>query len=102
MSMHRRMRTITPVLPTEMDAHRGLAYSLWLPEAGRSAVPDAGRSPIGGIVILHGAGSCKENHHDFARAALAAGFAALAFDQPGHGDSQGPMDGGVLGDPAAM
>jgi uncharacterized protein len=102
MSMHRRMRTITPVLPSEIDVHRGLAYSLWLPEAGRAAARDPGRSPVGGIVILHGAGSCKENHHDFARAALAAGFAALAFDQRGHGDSPGPMDGGVLDDLAAM
>jgi alpha-beta hydrolase superfamily lysophospholipase len=85
------MRTVTPVLPSEIDARDGLAYSLWLPDAPRS-----------GIVILHGAGSCKENHHDFARAALAAGFAAVAFDQRGHGDSAGPMDDRALGDVAAM
>jgi hypothetical protein len=35
-----------------------------------------------GIVILHGAGSCKESHHDFARAAIAAGFAAIAYLSP--------------------
>jgi alpha-beta hydrolase superfamily lysophospholipase len=51
-----------------------------------------------GIVILHGAGSCKESHHDFARAAIAAGFAAIAFDQRGHGASEGRMDGRVLED----
>ena len=90
----RGLRTVTPVLPAEMDSNRGLAYSLWL--------PDAGREPAGGIVILHGAGSCKENHHDFARAALAAGFAALAFDQRGHGESAGPMGAGALEDVAAM
>jgi pimeloyl-ACP methyl ester carboxylesterase len=72
----------------------GLAYSLWLP-ADREAVH-------GGIVIIHGAGSCKESHHDFARAALAAGFAALAFDQRGHGESDSPMDGRALSDVAAM
>ena len=88
------MRTITPVLPTETGVRDGLAYSLWVPEP---------RQPLaGGIVILHGAGSCKENHHDFARAALAAGFASLAFDQRGHGESEGPMDARVLDDVAAM
>jgi alpha-beta hydrolase superfamily lysophospholipase len=94
MSMPKRMRTVTPVLPSEMDAHGGLAYSLWLP------APD--KTPQAGIVILHGAGSCKENHHDFARGALAAGFAAVAFDQRGHGNSAGPMGAGVLDDVAAM
>jgi fermentation-respiration switch protein FrsA (DUF1100 family) len=42
-------------------------------------------------VILHGAGSCKENHHDFARLAAANGWAALAFDQRGHGASEGEI-----------
>jgi alpha-beta hydrolase superfamily lysophospholipase len=89
--MARRTRTVTPVLPNEIDAHEGLAYSLWLPDA-----------PVGGVAILHGAGSCKENHHDYARAALANGFAALAFDQRGHGDSPGPMGDGALDDIATM
>jgi uncharacterized protein len=92
--MRRRARTITPVLPVEIDLRDGLAYSLWLPEGGRT--------PLGGVVILHGAGSCKENHHDFARAAIAAGFAALAFDQRGHGDSPGPLDARALDDVATM
>lgn len=85
-----RLRTVTVALPSEIAVHRGLAYSLWLPKPRRR------RS--GGVVILHGAGSCKENHHDFARAALAAGFAAIAFDQRGHGESEGPMDAQVLED----
>lgn len=86
------MQPVTPVLPTEIGVQDGLSYSLWVPE----------EAAAGGIVILHGAGSCKENHHDFARAALAAGFAALAFDQRGHGASEGKMDGRVLEDVAAM
>jgi alpha-beta hydrolase superfamily lysophospholipase len=90
----RQTRTITPVLPDEMSIKEGLAYSLWLPASHVSL--------RGGVVILHGAGSCKENHHDFARAALAAGFGAIAFDQRGHGDSEGPMDAGVLDDVASM
>lgn len=82
------------MLPDELDALDGLAYSLWLP-AERV-------EPGGAVVVLHGAGSCKENHHDFARAAVAAGFAALAFDQRGHGESPGPMDGRAISDVAAM
>jgi pimeloyl-ACP methyl ester carboxylesterase len=54
------------------------------------------------VVVLHGAGSCKENHHDFARAALSADLAAIVFDQRGHGESAGPMDGRALADVAQM
>jgi alpha-beta hydrolase superfamily lysophospholipase len=90
----RQVRTINPVLPDEMAVEDGLAYSLWLPASGLR--------PRGGVVILHGAGSCKENHHDFARAALASGLGAIAFDHRGHGESEGPMDGRVLEDVASM
>jgi alpha-beta hydrolase superfamily lysophospholipase len=78
------MRTIHPVMPTEVGRHAGLAYSLWLP---------ADAPPNGAVVILHGAGSCKESHHDFCRALLPVGLASIAFDQRGHGDSDGPMAG---------
>jgi pimeloyl-ACP methyl ester carboxylesterase len=81
-------------LPSEIGVHDGLAYSLWLPKAAAH--------PPAGVVLLHGAGSCKENHHDFARAALGAGLGAIAFDQRGHGESQGPMDGRALDDVARM
>ena len=50
------------------------------------------------MLILHGAGSAKESHHDFARAAVALGLAAVVFDQRGHGASDGPMDARVIGD----
>jgi uncharacterized protein len=79
-------------MPSEIGVHDGLAYTLWLPSAPAR----------GGVVVLHGAGSCKENHHDFARAALAAGLGAVAFDQRGHGDSEGPLDGRALEDVVAM
>jgi uncharacterized protein len=78
--------------PSEVGVHDGLAYTLWLPQTPARA----------GVVVLHGAGSCKENHHDFARAALGAGLGAIAFDQRGHGESPGPMDGRALGDVAGM
>jgi len=87
-----RPRTVTPQLPTEIGVHEGLSYSLWLPTA----------PPPGGVITLHGAGSCKENHHDFARAAIGAGLAAIAFDQRGHGDSEGAMDGRALDDVVAV
>jgi alpha-beta hydrolase superfamily lysophospholipase len=90
----RRTRTVTPIQPTERGTHEGLAFSLWLPA-------DLDASP-GGVTILHGAGSCKENHHDFARGCVAAGLAALAFDARGHGASTGKMDAGVLDDVGEM
>jgi uncharacterized protein len=90
----RRLRPVTAALPTALATHDGLSYSLWLPDPGSAN----GR----GVVILHGAGSCKESHHDFARVVLAAGFAAIAFDQRGHGTSAGPMDGRVLDDIVAI
>lgn len=88
------MRTVTAALPDEIGACDGLAYSLWLPGSGQDA--------RGGVVILHGAGSCKESHHDFARVVLAAGFATIAFDHRGHGPSEGRMDHRVLEDVASI
>jgi alpha-beta hydrolase superfamily lysophospholipase len=90
-----RARAIDPVRPARSGVEAGLAYSLWLP----SSAPTAAGA---GVVILHGAGSCKESHYDFARAALPLGLAALTFDQRGHGESDGPMDGRALDDVAAM
>lgn len=78
----------------ELGSHDGLAYSLWLPPA--SSAPPAG------VVVLHGAGSRKENHHDFARRARAAGLAALCFDARGHGASGGALDARVIADVATM
>jgi alpha-beta hydrolase superfamily lysophospholipase len=87
------MRTASEARPTEIAVHNGLAYSLWLPE---------GRAARGGVVILHGASSCKESHHDYARVVLGAGLGAIAFDQRGHGASPGPMDARALSDITAM
>lgn len=88
----RRLRTVTVSLPSEIAVHDGRAYSLWLPSGPAR----------GGVVIVHGAGSCKESHHDYARVVLAAGFGAVVFDQRGHGASDGPMDERALDDVAAM
>ena len=82
------------MVPREIAVHEGLAYSLW--------VPDEGRAIRGGVVILHGAGSCKESHHDYARLLVAAGYAAISFDQRGHGASEGVMDGRAIEDVVAI
>jgi alpha-beta hydrolase superfamily lysophospholipase len=74
--------------------HDGLAYALWRPTDGEP--------PRAGVLVLHGAGSAKESHYDFARAAIALGFAALVFDQRGHGESEGRLDARALSDVVDM
>jgi uncharacterized protein len=86
------VRHPTPEPPAAQDVHDGLATTLWLP----------GGEPSGGVVVLHGAGSVKENHHDFARACRGAGLAALVADLRGHGASDGAMDGRALHDVALL
>jgi fermentation-respiration switch protein FrsA (DUF1100 family) len=54
------------------------------------------------MVILHGAGSRKENHGDFGRACAASGWAAVGFDQRGHGASEDGMSPAALGDVGRM
>jgi len=85
-----RERTIET--DVETGRHRGLAYALWMPA----------ETPPGAIVILHGAGSCKESHFDFGRAARDMGLAALAFDQRGHGESEGRFGADAVDDVVAM
>jgi len=55
----------------------------------------------GGMVILHGAGSRKENHADMAAAATAAGLAVVRYDMRGHGVTGGLLDRRALDDVAA-
>jgi alpha-beta hydrolase superfamily lysophospholipase len=90
--LNRRTELPTPDPPAEVGRRDGLAYALFLPEG----------QPRGGVLIVHGAGSCKESHFDFARACRSAGYAAVAYDQRGHGESEGCLDGRVLEDAAAM
>ena len=79
-----------PGVPTEQGVRDGLAYA-------RFAADGAG-----GAVVIHGAGSCKENHFDFARQLQAAGIAAVAFDQRGHGESEGALGASVFDDVASI
>ncbi len=81
--------------PVREDLHSGLSYALWLPDHPR-------RKPSPGVVVIHGAGSRKENHADFARLAAANGWAALGFDLPGHGASARGFNGSAVEDVIAM
>jgi pimeloyl-ACP methyl ester carboxylesterase len=78
--------------PPELGELDGLAYALFHTEG----------EPRTGVVILHGAGSAKESHFDFARGCRADGIAALAYDARGHGRSQGRFGPGATDDALAM
>jgi uncharacterized protein len=78
-----------PQQPTESGRLDGLAWCLWLPP---------GEGPWPAVIVLHGAGSRKENHADYARAAVAHGLGALTFDNRGHGETEGPLGDGVVDD----
>ena len=54
------------------------------------------------MLMIHGAGSQKENQHDIARAARSVGLAALCFDQRGHGESDGALGPDAIEDVATM
>jgi pimeloyl-ACP methyl ester carboxylesterase len=121
------VRAAHPQPPSRSGVRDGLAYDLFLPPdvvrseelattAGRNPVSaprsravaeelatTAGRNPVkAGVVILHGAGSSRLSHLEYARRCARHGFAAIAFDLRGHGESAGALDGGVLDDVAAM
>jgi uncharacterized protein len=81
-----------PPAPPELGTHNGLAYALFVPE----------EEPAAGVVILHGAGSAKESHFDFARGCRESGLAALAFDARGHGRSEGAFGADALEGVGAM
>lgn len=87
-----RYRDVHIPLPADMGRRDGLAYALYEPDCPAR----------GGVVVLHGAGSCKESHFDFARACRTERFAAVAFDLRGHGDSGGALGGGALDDIATV
>ena len=54
-----------------------------------------------GVVILHGLGSSRVNHADFATRVVAAGMSALTLDLRGHGESGGEADAGMVDDVVA-
>lgn len=87
------MRLATPDPPDERGIHEDRPFWLWLPRS---------EPPWPGMVILHGAGSAKENHADFGRLCAAHGWAALTYDQRGHGESTDEMSPAALADVTRM
>jgi alpha-beta hydrolase superfamily lysophospholipase len=85
------MKHPLPARP-ELGTRDGLAYALFVPED----------EPRAGVVIMHGAGSAKESHFDFARTARDRGLAALAYDARGHGHSEGALGPDLVNDALAM
>ncbi len=72
----------TPGLPPDLE----LAATLYLPH-------DICPAPVPGLIVGHGAGSHRLRHDTFCREACLRGFAVLALDFRGHGDSTGAADG---------
>jgi uncharacterized protein len=83
----------SPDTPSVRGEHEGRPFWLWLPTT---------EPPWPGMLILHGAGSAKENHADFARMCAAGGWAALAYDQRGHGEARDEMGPAALADVGRM
>ncbi len=88
------MRVFRPHLPDASGTTDGLAWNLFMPAPGQVLA--------GGVLILHGAGSTKESHHDYARACASARLAALAVDLRGHGESAGALGAGAIDDVVAL
>jgi len=87
------VRLPTPKAPDERGIHEGRAFWLWIPRT---------EPPWPAMVILHGAGSSKESHADFGRACAGSGWAAISYDQRGHGESEEPMSPAALADVGRM
>jgi alpha-beta hydrolase superfamily lysophospholipase len=79
------------VIP-ELGEQDGIAYAYFAP-AGE---------PEAGVLILHGAGSAKESHFDFARVCVAYGFSAISYDARGHGRSGGAWSPAAIDDAVAL
>ena len=69
----------------DLRGHAGrLAAHLYLPQD---------RQPFPAVVLCHGLTSCKDNYADIAEFLQGDGFAVLAYDCRGHGESEGGLDG---------
>lgn len=58
-------------------------------EGGQLAVTTWGRGPA--VLLMHGWGGGRAQMTGFVEPLLAAGYRVVAFDQPGHGESDGTM-----------
>lgn len=92
MRQYDAVRLVAPD-PPKLGKLDGLAYALFEP---------SDRPATAGVIVLHGAGSSKESHFDFARELRANGLAAVSFDQRGHGESDGALGDTAIDDVAAI
>jgi dipeptidyl aminopeptidase/acylaminoacyl peptidase len=72
-----------------------LAAVFYLPKAASA------QKPAPAVIVCHGLGSKKEIHLPYAEYLAEQGFAALAFDWRGHGESAGNLDDHTLDDVSA-
>ncbi len=70
-------------------------------QAAGHTVPAAGiipENPLGGVVLVHGYGGCKEEVLGLAWRLAEQSMAVCAIDLPGHGENQAPLDENILED----
>lgn len=65
-----------------------IASTLYLPAGAHHREP-----PRPAVIVGHGAGSRRQRHDSFCRAACLVGLVVLAIDFRGHGESTGELDG---------
>ena len=63
------------------SANHRIAANLFVPD-------DQGPAPV--VVVCHGAGGWKEDFEELCQCLSGSGYAALALDMSGHGESEGP------------
>jgi len=86
---------LKPIKVTLQAGPYRLAAIFYLPKDA------SGQKPVPGVIVCHGLGSKKENHLAYTEYLAEQGFAGLAFDWRGHGQSAGNLDDHTLDDVTA-